>query len=413
MAFASVQEQGEGVAASLDCQVAIAGGGIVGATLAAALGRSGVRVAIVEARPLAEVMARQRAYALSILSSRIFRAIGVWEAMLPHITAFRQIHLSDEDRPGVVQFQPRDLGTEALGYVGEHRCLLEALYAFLAGCPDVTWYCPAEVLDFEREAGAIALRLQTAAGERRLRSRLLVGADGPRSRLRQLAGIGTRGWRYWQSCVTFAIRHQQPSNDTAFERFWPSGPTGVLPLSDNRCQVVWTAPHAEAQALCALPDEAFRAALERRLGSVLGPLEVVGDRQVFPVQLLQSNRYVQERLALVGDAAHCCHPVGGQGLNLGVRDAAALAEVLLGAIAAGRDPGELATLREYERWRWRENWAILGFTDFLDRLFSNRWLPLMAIRRWGLWCLRRIAPVKILALRLMTGLLGRQPQLTR
>ncbi|NJL02311.1 MAG: FAD-dependent hydroxylase [Spirulinaceae cyanobacterium SM2_1_0] len=392
-----------------DYDLAITGGGIVGATLAAALGSSGLRVAILEARPLAEVAARQRAYALSVLSSRIFSAIGVWDEILPQIGQFRQIRISDEEYPDVVQFQLRDLGTDALGYVGEHGVILNALYRYLDGCPQVTWHCPAEVLSFDRDVTGVTVQLKTPTGPQSLRARLLVGADGPRSHLRQLAAINTRGWRYWQSCLTFTIRHQQPQNDTAFERFWASGPMGVLPLPDNRCQVVWTAPHAEAEQLRDLEASQFLAKLEQRTGGLLGKLDLVGDRRIFPVQLMQSDHYVQSRFALIGDAAHCCHPVGGQGLNLGIRDAAALAQVLQAAAAQGQDLGDLAILRQYERWRQRENWLILGFTDLLDRLFSNRWLPIVAARRFGLGLLRRVPPLRRFALRLMTGLLGRQP----
>jgi 2-octaprenyl-6-methoxyphenol hydroxylase len=188
---------------------------------------------------------------------------------------------------------------------------------------------------------------------------------------------------------------------------------GVLPLSENRCQVVWTAPHAEAKALRELDEAQFLAELEHRTGGLLGRLELESDRVVFPVQLMQSDRYTQSRLALIGDAAHCCHPLGGQGLNMGIRDAAALAQVLQDAVKQGEDIGNLQVLKRYERWRRLENWTILGFTDLLDRMFSNSWLPVVATRRLGLWMLRTIQPVKSLVLRLMTGLLGRTPQLAQ
>jgi 2-octaprenyl-6-methoxyphenol hydroxylase len=188
---------------------------------------------------------------------------------------------------------------------------------------------------------------------------------------------------------------------------------GVLPLSGNRCQVVWTAPHAEAKALKELDEKEFLALLEHRTGGLLGRLELESQRFLFPVQLMQSDRYTQSRLALIGDAAHCCHPVGGQGLNMGIRDAAALAQVLQDAAFRGEDIGDVKVLRRYERWRKLENWTILGFTDFLDRMFSNNWLPLVTTRRLGLWMLRKIHPLKSLALRLMTGLLGRPPQLSQ
>ena len=172
-----------------------------------------------------------------------------------------------------------------------------------------------------------------------------------------------------------------------------------LPLSEHRCQVVWTAPHTEAKALQELNEKAFLELLELRTGGLLGHLELESGRFLFPVQLMQSDRYTQSRLALIGDAAHCCHPLGGQGLNMGIRDAAALAQVLQNAVKQGEDIGNLQVLKRYERWRKLENWAILGFTDILDRMFSNNWLPVVTTRRLGLWMLQTISPLKSLVLK--------------
>jgi 2-octaprenyl-6-methoxyphenol hydroxylase len=207
------------------------------------------------------------------------------------------------------------------------------------------------------------------------------------------------------------IKPEKPHNNIAYERFWPSGPMGVLPLPGNRFQVVWTSPHKEAKALSELDEKLFLQELEHRTAGILGRLELEGSRYVFPVQLMQSDRYTQPRLALVGDAAHCCHPVAGQGMNLGIRDAAALAQVLQFAHQQGEDIGDIQVLKRYERWRKHENLVILGFTDFLDRMFSNNLLPLVALRRLGLWILRRVRPFKSYALQLMTGLRGRHPEL--
>lgn len=397
----------------LDYDLAIVGGGIAGATLACALNNSGLRIVLIEAQPQSVAVNRRQAYALSLLSGRIFKGIGVWDKILPQITTYRQIRLSDTDHPGVVQFYPTDLGTDDLGYVGEHRPLLSSLYEFLAECPNVSWLCPAEVVNVEYQPSAVAIQVKVDGEIRQVHTRLIVAADGARSRIRTAAGIGTKGWKYWQSCVTVRIKTEKSHNNTAFERFWPSGPMGVLPLPDNRCQVVWTAPHAEAQALKELDEKEFLALLEHRTGGLLGHLELDSDRLVFPVQLMQSDRYTQSRLALIGDAAHCCHPVGGQGLNLGIRDAAALAQVLQEAARQGEDIGDVQVLKRYERWRRLENWTILGFTDFLDRMFSNSWLPVVAVRRLGLWMLRTVHPFKFLTLRLMTGLMGRSPQLAQ
>ncbi len=416
----------------LHYDIAIVGGGIAGMTLACALKDSGLSVVLIEAKPQSAAVAKGQAYAISLLSSRIFQGLGVWQKMLPQISTFRQIHLSDADYPGVVQFQPQDLNTDALGYVAEHGVLQTCLQEFLQECSGVNWLCPAEVLRVEYLADAVELEVfvteppfPTTEGDlgglglsgsnnkrvEKISARSLVAADGARSPIRTAAGIHTYGWQYWQSCIVCTVKPEKPHNDTAYERFWPSGPFAILPLPENRCRIVWTAPHEQAKALVALDDEQFLAELSRRYGSRMGGLSLEGSRFVFPVQLMQSSRYTKSRLALIGDAAHCCHPVGGQGLNMGIRDAAALAQVLQSAHRQGEDIGAGTVLKRYERWRQSENLTILAFTDFLDRLFSNNWLPLVVIRRLGLWLLVRVPPVKKYALQLMTGLRGRPPQL--
>ncbi|MBD1841087.1 FAD-dependent hydroxylase [Coleofasciculus sp. FACHB-64] len=423
-----------------DYDLAIVGGGIIGATLACALKDSGLRVALIERSPQSAAVAIGRAYAISLMSGRIFEGMGVWDKILPQINAFQQIRLSDADYPGIVQFSPQDLGTERLGYGAEHRVLLTALQDSLRDCPNVSWLCPAEVVSADYQADAVEIEIavrgeiphskiqssqaseippnppSNSGGDQgkqtsKIRTRLLVAADGARSPIREAAGIRTQGWHYWQSCVVATIKPEKPHQNIAYERFWPSGPMGVLPLPGNRCQVVWTAPHTEAKALKEIDEKEFLAELERRTAGLLGRLELEGDRYVFPVQLMQSDRYTLPRLALIGDAAHCCHPVAGQGMNLGIRDAAAIAQVLKSAHNLGEDIGDIQVLKRYERWRKQENLTILGFTDFLDRMFSNNWLPVVAIRRLGLWMLRRIRPVKTFALQLMTGLRGRHPEL--
>ncbi|MDY6785827.1 MAG: FAD-dependent hydroxylase [Cyanobacteriota bacterium] len=394
---------------TLDCDLAIVGGGIVGTTLACALRDSGLRVVLIEAQTLEAAASRKQAYALSILSSRIFAGLGVWDEILPKVGQFRQISLSDADYSQILQFQCEELGTDALGYVGEHNVILTALQKRIAQCENIQWLCPAQVVGLDWEESQTIVRVEVEGEERQLRAKLVVGADGARSRIRSLANLRARGWKYWQSCVAFTIQHEAPRNDIAFERFWHSGPMGVLPLPGNRCQVVWTAPHAEAKALHQLEETAFLAQLEERTGGVLGPLQLVGDRALFPVQLMQCDRYVRHRLAAIGDAAHCCHPVGGQGLNLGIRDAAAIAQVLQQAYHQNEDIGQLRVLKRYERWRKPENLAILGFTDLLDRTFSNNWFPVVVLRRFGMWMLHNIPLLKVYALQFMTGLRGRKP----
>jgi len=400
--------------AGYDCDIVIVGGGIVGMTFAAALKDSGLTAIVLEAQSLKDAAARERGYALSPLSGRILENVGVWDKIFPHIGKYRHIYLSDADHPRTVQFKPDDLGTHYLGYVGEHTVMATALQAFLMHeCDAVELLGSAQTHRVLYDADGAVLDLDVEGQPRQLRTRLVIGADGARSQIRQWAGIRTRGWKYWQSCVTFMITHQAPRNDIAFERFWPHGPMGVLPLTENRCHIVWTAPHAEAKALQTLDEGAFLAELDYYTGGLLGKLSLDSDRKLFPVQLFQCQHYVRSRLALIGDAAHRCHPVAGQGLNLGIRDAAALAQVIEQAYRRGEDIGDLRVLKRYERWRKFENLTILGFTDFLDRIFSNTWWPAVRLRRFGLWLLRTLPPLKILALRLMTGFVGRRPQLGR
>jgi len=406
-----------------DYDIAIVGGGISGATLAAALKDSGLKVALIEAQPQAVAASRQQVYALTLLTGQIFEQIGVWERILPKINQFNQIRLSDADHPGIVQFYPSDLNRDHLGYVAEHGPMITELQAFLHDCPNVSWICPAEVVkvDYQRDAVVIETRSLSEDNSANLsdaplhkfRTRLLVAADGKKSPIREAAGISTKGWKYWQSCITTKIKPEKSHHNIAYEKFQYSGPFAILPLPGNRCNVVWTAPHAEAKALAELDDRQFLAELKKRYGDQMGELELLGNRFVFQVQLMQSDRYVKHRLALIGDAAHSCHPVGGQGLNMGIRDVGAIAQVLINAYKKGEDIGSETVLKRYERWRKWENLTILGFTDFLDRIFSNKWFPLVAMRRLGLWFLQNVPPIKIFALRLMTGQTGKHPQLAQ
>ncbi|MGL6342124.1 MAG: FAD-dependent hydroxylase [Waterburya sp.] len=398
---------------NFDCDLVIVGGGIVGTTLAAALKDSGLKIILIEARPLAIAAAKTQAYAFSPLSSYIYQGIGIWDKILPHIGKYQQISLSDADYSHKVQFESQDLPGEYLGYVAQHNVVLTALQNYLEYCPNVTWLCPGEVTEVVTAKNHSTVAVKIEGKQRLITTKLVIGADGARSPIRQLAGIKTRGWKYWQSCVAFTIKHTAPENNTAFERFWSSGPMGVLPLPGNRCQIVWTHPHTEAKALAEIDETAFLEKLKTYTGGVLGDLELVSDRLVFPVQLMQCDRYIKDRLALIGDAAHCCHPVGGQGLNLGIRDAASLAQVLQTAHQQGQDIGSIKVLKRYEGWRKLENLTILGFTDLLDRMFSNNWLPVVAVRRLGLRLMNHLKPLRILTLKLMTGLLGRTPKLAQ
>ncbi len=407
-----------------DYDIAIAGGGIVGLTLACALKGSGLKIALIEPQPQSQSAAKGQAYALHLISSQILAGIGVWSAIAPWVEPFKQVRMSDGDYPHVVEFQPTDLQSQQLGHVAEHRVLLQALQEFLQECPEVEWLCPAQLVQ-SRDLGD-GVEVQLAAVQpsapvnltqikvpESIRVRLLVGADGARSPIRERAGISTHGWDYWQSCIVVTVATEKPHDNIAYEKFWSSGPFAILPLPGNHCRIVWTAPHAEAEAIAALDDQTFLTELTRRFGSQMGQLTPTSQRFIFSPRLMQSRRYIADRLALIGDAAHVCHPVGGQGLNLGIRDAAALAEILRAAHQQQQDIGSAQVLRRYQRWRSPENWATLGFTDILDRVFSNQWLPVVVARRLGLRAMQAVPPLKVLSLKFMAGLLGRTPQLAR
>lgn len=399
----------------LDYDLAIIGGGIIGNTLAVALQNSGLRVVSIESQSASISVAKGRAYVISMLSGRIFAGLGIWNQVLPQVTQFSQIQISDADYAGVVKLYPQDLGTETLGYAASHEVLLTALQEKLHAAANITVMCPAQVVGVEYTNTGAEITIQTPDTDRptTIRASLVIAADGAKSSLRTQAGIQTSGWNYWQSCITATIKPEKPHQNIAYERFWYAGPIGVLPLADGRCQVVWTAPHQQAEELRDLPVAEFLHELEHCTGGLLGKLELDSQRWLFPVKLMQSQQYTAPRLALIGDAAHCCHPVAGQGMNLGIRDATALAEILVAAHQAGEDIGSNAVLKRYTNWRKPENWAILAFTDFLDRMFSTRLLPIVMIRRMGLFLLDRIPGCKYLALRLMTGLAGKIPQVAK
>ncbi len=415
--------------------VVIVGGGISGLVCACSLRSTGLRVAVIEAQSAQQSASRQRAYAFSPVSAGILSGLGLWDMVGPQLTHFQQVKLSDADYSKALTFRPEDgrsrrsnrptknrqaknTQPEAVYYSAEHTVLMLALQAAVQAAPEIDYWCESQLMSTEQTLEQVDLaekeRLHQVTLEHkkvryRLTARLLVGADGAQSQVRSRAHIKTFGWKYWQSCITAILEPAQPHHNTAYEKFWPSGPFAILPLPHNRCQIVWTAPHAEAKALLALPKEQFLKELQARYGNDMGDLKLVNEPMMFPVQLMQSQQYVQAGIALIGDAAHCCHPVGGQGLNMGIRDAAALAEVIQGAAQAGEDFSRLRVLKRYERWRKTENWFTLSLTDFLNRAFSNRFLPLVVARRIGIWLLDSICPLKRLVLQLMTGFFGRLP----
>ncbi len=391
--------------------VVIVGGGIVGLTLACGLRKTHLRIAVIESQTAQQAANRARAYAFSPVSAKILDGLGLWDEVGPQLTPFKRVKLSDADYGRALTFRPEDgRSDEAVYYSAEHTVLMQALQKAVYSAKTIDYWCESQVVaEVPESRYPQALTVEHQGDRIPFQTQLIVGADGAKSGVRSRARIQTFGWKYWQSCITAVLEPEKAHANTAYERFWPSGPFAILPLPHNRCQIVWTAPHQEAKDMLALPKDQFLRELSTRYGSQMGALKLVNEPMMFPVQLMQSKRYVRPGIALVGDAAHCCHPVGGQGLNMGIRDAIALAEVLQQAQASGEPLGSLTVLKRYERWRRTENWFTLSLTDFLNRAFSNRFWPLVIARRAGIWVISSIKPLRRLILQLMTGFFGKLP----
>ncbi len=397
-----------------DYDVLIAGAGMVGATLACALGDTPLRVGVVDrARPAPGVAADYdlRVSAFTRASERIFRALGAWDGMCARrVSPFREMQVWDAGGDGTVHFDCAEVGEPHLGHIIENNVVVAALLERLQRFANVALRCPAEIAALGDTGDAIAVTLKS--GEM-LRTRLLVGADGARSQVREFAGIDSRGWSYGQQAIVATVTTALPHRATAWQRFLSTGPLAFLPLADGSCSIVWSNDNAQAELLMQLDTDAFRSQLQSAFAARLGEITAVGPRAAFALRLSHADRYVDQRVALAGDAAHTVHPLAGQGANLGLADAATLAEVVLDAVQAGRDIGARSVLRRYERWRKGDNLAMLGAMDGFKRLFGNDLAPARSLRNLGLTLTDAATPVKNLIVRRAMGLAGDLPRLAR
>jgi len=390
-----------------EVDVAIVGGGIVGGTLACALAPH-LRIALVE--PRATASDARRVSAITLASRRILQNIGVWSRIAPEaVHPLRRMQIGDARGSGRLTFDAADVAQTDLGYIVDNRAMEAAIATELDALPNLTRVARALVA-FAAHADGALVRLDDAT---QLEARLVVGADGARSPTRTLAGIALEGGSYDQTAIVCEIRTQRAHAGTAFQRFLPTGPLAFLPLEGNRSSIVWSADAEFAQTLLALDDAAFIARLSEASARVLGEVVEAGPRLSFPLGHARAREYVRARVALCGDAAHSIHPLAGQGLNLGLLDAASLAEVLRDATAARRDIGALATLRRYERWRKGDNIAMFAVTDGLKRLFQAQSTWLTWGRNRGFDAVDRIPPLKRLLISRAMGLSGDLPPLAR
>jgi 2-octaprenylphenol hydroxylase len=398
-----------------DFDVAVVGGGLVGPTLAALCGQAGLKVVLLERERVVpwrpEDEPALRVSALTLATRNILASAGIWAGVCERrLAPFRHMEVWDESSFGAISFDAVDLGEPQLGWIAENPVVQSSLYQRLASLGNVELIQGVELQDFERRQDDLRLRLGNGS---RLSVRLLVGADGGKSLVRREAGIATRGWSYHQRALVATVSTEEPHADTAWQRFLATGPLAFLPLYDGRCSIVWSTSPEEAERLLELDPEAFGESLGDALAGRLGRVALDSERAAFPLSLQHAQRYVDARLALVGDAAHTVHPLAGQGVNLGILDAACLAELLITARARGHDPGGLPVLRRYERWRKGHNLMMLAAMDGLKRLFAARLPPLNLLRGVGMRLTDRSGIVKRQLARRAMGLDGDLPQTAR
>jgi 2-octaprenylphenol hydroxylase len=395
--------------------VVVAGGGCVGSTFACAVALRGLRVALIEARELSRQWQQGtvdlRVFAMTRASQCILDALGVWEEIAAAgISPFREMRVWDAGGSGSIHFDSAELGEPALGHIIEQRVIQAALGQRLDTLDAVVRFCPATIGHFDVHEDGVVVHLQDG---RVLRASLLVGADGARSQIRTQAGIQVSQQDYEQQAIVAVVETERSHEQTAWQRFLPTGPLAFLPLRDGRSSIVWSTETERAADLVGMDETGFRAALGAAFDHRLGEITDVGERAAFPLQRLHAVRYVGERLALIGDAAHVIHPLAGQGVNLGLLDAAVLAEVLGDARARGRDPASQRCLRRFERWRRGDNQAMLWSMDSFKQLFGNTWMPVRWLRNTGLNLVDRLGPVKHELVRHAMGLGGDLPRLAQ
>jgi len=395
--------------------IVIVGGGMVGATLACTLADTPLRVALLERSKLDLGWPAEgfdlRVSAITRGSQRIFETVGVWDAMVAErVSPFREMHVWDAGGSGVVHFDSADLGDNTLGHIVENRVIQKALYARLTQAQNVDLLIPATIERIERTADAVRI---VTSQEQSLSASLLVGADGSNSWVRSDAGVQVRTWSYEQSAVVTYVHSEFPHRETAWQRFLPGGPLAFLPLTDGFSSIVWSTTPEHAAQLLELDDAAFGLALSDAFENTLGRIDQVGPRAAFPLRFLQTSAYVKPHLALVGDAAHTIHPLAGQGVNLGLSDVAALAEIIDEALRRGQDIGDMRVLRRYERWRKADNLAMLNSVNGFRRLFGTNMFLVRWLRSWGMNLTDGFVPVKGLIMRQAMGLSGDLPKLAR
>jgi 2-octaprenyl-6-methoxyphenol hydroxylase len=401
----------------LSFDVAIVGGGMVGATLAVALAPLKLRVAVIEAiahDAAAQPSFDERTTALSNGSRRILETIGVWQHVDAAATPIRKIHVSDQGRFGFARIDAAEQGLTAMGYVLPNRALGSALWSSLRDSANLRVFCPGEVSQVAAAEAAVTLDISQPGLDNKIEAKLIVAADGMQSAVRGAFGVAASVRDYQQTAVITTVLPQRFHDNVAYERFTPSGPLALLPIEGGRCTLVLTLTKEAAKAAMSWSDQEFLAEVQRRFGFRLGRFLKVGRRVPYPLSLSSAQRTSAGRCVIIGNAAQALHPVAGMGFNLGLRDVASLAELI--AERAGQeafDAGSPQLLAEYDAWRAADRSGVIAFTDGVVRVFSNPLKSVQRLRNLGLLAFDLLPPAKAALSRLSTGANGRVPKLAR
>jgi len=398
------------MALSTDYDLIIVGGGMVGASLAIALTNSSLRIAIVEA---AQTKSDQqpsyddRGIALSYGSQRIFESLGLWDALSSHSTAIKHIHISDRGHFGVTRLSAQEEQVPALGQVLSAKAMGQVLNQAIESQNNLEIISPASVIALQQYDDFVELELND---QRHITAQLIVAADGGQSTIRKLLQLGALEHDYQQTAVTANITPERAHNNWAYERFTETGPIALLPMSENRCSLIWTVKSGHDAPLLKLSEQDFLKQLQERFGYRLGKLKQVGQRNSYPLHLIHADQPVQHRIVLIGNAAHSLHPIAGQGFNLGLRDVAVLADVLS---PSNKDCGDAHLLFDYKQWRLNDQDNVIQATSSLVTLFSNDNPLLGHLRGAGLSMMESLPPLKHWIAKKSMGLNGKQPRLAR
>lgn len=398
--------------------VVIVGGGHAGCTMAALLAGNSISAICIDQDDPAKTLDHGfdgRTTAISFGSRRVIEATGAWDALVKEACPIRDIKIMDSGSPTLLEFLVEDVDADAFGWIVENRRLRQSLYRRLQELNRAQHIAPARVADFTRDKDGVTVHLQDG---RTARGSLVIGADGRNSFTREWMGIGTRGWDYNQRALVCIAIHENPHNNTAIEDFRSEGPFAVLPMADDeqgrhRSSVVWTEHGHDKNSALHWDEETFNAALNERFPAFYGRVQLAGKRFSYPLGLKHAHEYTAERMALVADAAHGIHPIAGQGLNIGLRDIADLAERLIEAKKTGKDFGSADLLDAYQRARRLDNMAMAGATDTLNKLFSNDLSSVRILRKLGLRAVQRIPAARRFFMKQAMGASGLLPSLVK